>query len=262
MSNQEEKERQNAVPWERGKFFKMYETMLGHYIIQSVLEHAKPPNLLDIACGNGAITSQLAPHFERVVGLDASSGIVARARLAYPKIDFVDSLAEDYHPAEKFSTITVLNLLEHVIDPVGLLRSLGRFLADEGVLIVNVPNALAVNRRLAKFMGTLTDEYELSPYDINVAGHRRSYDMARLVADVEAAGLRVAKRGGIFYKSLSQAQLDWFLENGLWEAGGFGWGRVGSERAKDWRKAFCDACFELGKDRPNDCNLVYVVAHI
>lgn len=255
-----ELERQEAICWERGKFFKTYEHTLGYYICKSVIDYMKPPSLLDVACGNGLLTRMLAPDFERVVGVDASPSLILSARKAYPHITFVHSLAEDYHDREKFSTITVLNLLEHVIDPVSLLTRIVVNLLPDGVMIVNVPNALAVNRRIAVLMGTLNNEYELSPFDINVAGHRRYYDMKMLVKDVEAAGLRVVQQGGVFYKMLSSPQLNWFLENGLWEEGGYGWGRVGVEKAKDWRKAFCEACYEFGKQRPEECNLIYVVA--
>jgi len=260
LDKQSELQRQEAIPWERGTFFKAYEEVLGYYIVQSVIENLKPPSLLDIACGNGMLTNQLAPHFARIVGLDASAALIEKAREAYPQVEFVYALAEDYQPAETFTTITVLNLLEHVVDPVALLASIGNNLAPGGVLIVNVPNALAVNRRIAVLMGTLESEYELSPFDINVAGHRRYYDIKTLIADVEAAGLRVVKKSGVFYKMFSSPQLNWCLENGLWEEGGFGWGRVGAEKSKDWRKAFCDACYELGKQHPEDCNLIYVVA--
>ncbi len=258
----EELIRQEAIPWERGKFFRAYENVLGYYIVQSVLEHMRPPSLLDLACGNGLLTNMLVPHFSRVVGVDASSVSIAKAREQYPNIEFVHALAEEYHANEGFTTITMLNLLEHVVDPVVLLSSVAANLAPDGVLNVNVPNALAANRRIAKLMGTLQDEYELSPFDINVAGHRRYYDMQMLVNDIEAAGLRVVARGGIFYKMLSSAQLNWFLEHGLWDEGGFGWGRVGAEKAKDWRQVFCDACYEFGKEHPEDCNLIYVVAQV
>jgi 2-polyprenyl-3-methyl-5-hydroxy-6-metoxy-1,4-benzoquinol methylase len=253
-SSVEEKARQDQIPWERGKFFKAYELMLVDYLVRSVLENAKGSSLLDIACGNGLVTSQLAPHFRRVVGLDASAAHLEKALRDYPHIEFIEGLAENYQ--------TRLNLLEHVEDPVALLSGTKRLLDQSGVLIVNVPNAMAVNRRIAVLMGTLESEYELSPYDLNVAGHRRYYDMQSLERDVVAAGLRPLKRGGVFYKALSQAQLNWMLETGPWEAGGFGWGRVGSEHAKDWRKAFCDACYEFGKQRPDDCNLLYIVAQI
>ena len=124
-------------------------------------------------------------------------------------------------------------------------------------MLVHVPNALAVNRRLAVLMGTLASCEELSPFDINVVGHRRSYSLATLIADVKAAGLKVETTGGVFYKSLSTPQMDWFLKNGLWKEGSFGWGRVGEEQTRDWRAEFCRASYELGKQHPEDCNIIY-----
>ena len=241
------------IPWERGQFYKAYENVLGQYIVKSTLEHIKLPSLLDIACGNGLITSQLAGPFNRVVGLDASSAHIKKAKESYPDIEFVHALAEEYESEEKFSTVTVLNLLEHVIDPVGLLKTLTNYLAKDGVLIVNVPNALAVNRRIAKLMGSLESEYELSPFDINIAGHRRSYDMNLFTKEIKDARSRVIHCGGVFYKMLSSPQLNWLLEEGPWEEGGFGWGRVGAEKSKDWRQAFCNACYEYGNDHPGEC---------
>lgn len=251
---------QESRTWERGKFLKSYELALGDYIVRNALDHARPPSLLDVGCGNGLLTSMLAPHFSYVVGLDASSALIEKARNNYPEIEFVHSLAEEYQTDMSYTTITMFNLLEHVVDPIRLLSKLVSHLETEGVLIVQVPNALAVNRRIAKLMGTLKDEYELSPFDIDVAGHRRSYDMRLLVREVETSRLGVVAKGGIFYKMLSAPQLDWLLEQGLWDEGGYGWGRVGSEKAKDWRKAFCDACYEFGKEHPEDCNIIYVVA--
>jgi len=105
-------------------------------------------------------------------------------------------------------------------------------------------------------MGTLTECEELSPFDIQIVGHRRSYSLKTLCADIEQAGLKVSQTGGVFYKSLSTPQMDWFLKNGLWEDGGFGWGRVGGEQ-KDWKAEFCRASYELGKQQPEDCNIIY-----
>ena len=251
--------KQETFPWRRGEFFAAFETVLGHYLVKSILENMRPPSLLDLACGNGELTAALAPHFERVVGVDASAGHVEKARQAHPNIRFEHGLAEEFSEPGGFSTITMIALLEHVADPVDLLARSAGNLAPGGVLIAHVPNAMAVNRRIARLMGSLTDEHELSPYDLNVLGHRRAYDMESLVRDFEKAGLRVETTGGVFYKMLSQAQINWFLQEGPWEEGGYGWGRVGAEKAKDWRQAFCDACYEFGRQKPEDCNLIYAV---
>jgi hypothetical protein len=121
--------------------------------------------------------------------------------------------------------------VEHVVDPVAALKHMASLLSEQGILIVHVPNAHALNRRIAVEMGTLTECEELSPFDIEVLGHRRSYSLSTLCKDVERAGLTLESTGGVFLKMLSTPQMDWFLKNGPWEEGGFGWGRVGAEKA-------------------------------
>ncbi len=256
----DEKERQESFPWERSKYHTDYNSVLAHYKVVSCLEHVKGGSLLDLACGDGLMTAMFAEHFDRVVGVDASGVHVAEARRRLPSASFFESLIEDFEIDEKFDAVFLLDILEHVIDPVAVLKKAAGFLASGGVLIAHVPNAVAINRRLAVLMGTLTSCQELSPFDIQIAGHRRSYEMSTLVADMEKAGLRVKETGGIFYKMLSTPQMDWFLKNGLWEEGGFGWGRVGEEKSRDWKAEFCRACYELGKQQPEDCNIIYACA--
>lgn len=256
MDLDNEKNLQEQFTWARSQVFSDYNGILGYYQAKACLEHVRGKSLLDMPCGDGTLTSMLAPSFERVVGVDASSKHLALARENLPHMEFHEALIEEYETSERFSTITMLNVLEHVVDPIQVLQKAASLLADDGILLVHVPNALAINRRLAVLMGTLTECEELSPFDIHVVGHRRSYSLKTLCDDVREAGLKVSATGGVFYKMLSTPQIDWFLKNGLWEEGGFGWGRVGAEK-KDWKAEFCRASYELGKQHPEDCNVIY-----
>jgi 2-polyprenyl-3-methyl-5-hydroxy-6-metoxy-1,4-benzoquinol methylase len=256
MSDNNEKKLQEKFSWARSKNFSDYNQVLGYYQAKVCLEQARGSSLLDMPCGDGTLTSMLAQSFSRVVGVDASSKHLELARKTLPKIEFHEALIEEFETSERFSTITMLNILEHVVDPIGVLKKAANFLADDGVILVHVPNAYAINRRLAVFMGTLTECEELSPFDIQIAGHRRAYSLKTLCAEIEQAGLKIIKTGGVFYKSLSTPQIDWFLKNGLWKEGGFGWGRVDGGQ-KDWKAEFCRASYELGKQYPEDCNIIY-----
>lgn len=256
MSDKNEKELQEGFSWARSQVFNSYNHALGYYQAKSCLENSRGNSLLDMPCGDGALTAMLAPSFSRVVGLDASSKHLELAKKTLPNVKFHEALIEDFETDERFSTITLLNILEHVVDPISVLQKAASLLEEDGVLLVHVPNAYAVNRRLAVLMGTLTECEELSPFDIQIVGHRRSYSLETLCQDIKSAGLKVTNTGGVFYKSLSTPQIDWFLKNGPWEEGGFGWGRVGSE-PKDWRAEFCRASYELGKQQPEDCNIIY-----
>ena len=256
MSSNKEKELQETFSWARSQIFNDYNQVLGHYQAKACLEHARGKSLLDMPCGDGALTSMLAPSFSRVVGVDASSKHLELARKILPEVELHEALIEEFETQERFSTVTMLNILEHVMDPIGVLKKAASLMADDGILLVHVPNAYAVNRRLAVIMGTLTECEELSPFDIQIVGHRRSYSLKTLCAEIKQAGLKVAQTGGVFFKSLSTPQMDWFLKNGLWEDGDFGWGREGGEQ-KDWKAEFCRASYELGKQQPEDCNIIY-----
>lgn len=258
--SEKEKELQQTFTWARSQVYNTYNQILGYYQAKSCLEYAHGSNLLDMPCGDGYLTSLLASAFSRVVGVDASTKFldIARDTLRGSQFQFHEALIEEFQTEERFGTITMLNVLEHVVDPVLALKHAARLLEPKGVLIVHVPNANAINRKLAVLMGTLSHCEELSPFDIQVAGHRRSYCMETLTTDITSAGLKIVSQGGVFYKSLSTPQIDWFLKNGLWDDGGFGWGRMGSEN-KDWRAEFCRASYELGKQYPLDCNIIYTV---
>jgi len=251
-----EKQRQESFVWSRSTFHSEYNRFLAEYKVKSCLENKRGMRLLDIACGDGLMTEMFSHHFERVVGVDANGSHLEEAKKRLLLADFHECLIEELALDETFDTVTMLDLLEHVMDPVSVLKKAASFLAEDGVLIVHVPNAYAINRRLAVLMGTLEYCEELSPFDLQIAGHRRSYSMATLCRDIALAGLKVAGTGGIFYKILSTPQMDWFLQNGLWQEGGFGWGRVGGEQ-KDWKAEFCRASYELGKLNPEDCNIIY-----
>lgn len=256
MSNSNEKKLQETYVWSRSTFHSEYNKYLARYKVLSCLEHIRGGSLLDLACGDGMMTEMFAQKVSRVVGVDANGAHVAEARKRLPKATFYECLIEDLELDEKFDTVTMLDLLEHVVDPIEVLRKAATFLNDNGILIIHVPNANAINRRLAVLMGTLESCEELSPFDLQIAGHRRSYTLDTLKADIAMAGLKIESTGGIFYKMLSTPQMDWFLKNGLWEEGGFGWGRVGGEQ-KDWRAEFCRASYELGKQHPEDCNIIF-----
>jgi 2-polyprenyl-3-methyl-5-hydroxy-6-metoxy-1,4-benzoquinol methylase len=251
-----EKDNQEKFSWERGKNYESYNKIIGNYQAVSCIENSTGGSLLDLACGDGYITSILSEHFTRIVGVDASGTHLEIARKRLPGIEFHEKLIEELDTNERFDTVSMFNVLEHVIDPVFLLQKAASFLKEDGTMIVHVPNANAINRRIAVLMGTLETCEELSPFDINIAGHRRAYTMKSFVEEIENAGLRIEKTGGVFYKMLSTPQIDWFLKNGPWEEGGFGWGRVGGEN-KDWRNEFCRACYEIGKEQPEDCNIIY-----
>ena len=224
-------------------------------------ESSRTRSLLDVACGDGFITAQLASSFGKVVGIDANAQVVEKARQRVPSAEFYNALAEEYACGERFSVVTLLDLLEHVQSPVDLLRHLKEFLKPDGIIIIHVPNAKAINRELNVLMGSLTHCEELSPFDIEIAGHRRSYCMQSLIEDVNEAGLVPVDKGGIFLKLLSTPQMDYLLSAHQWNSAEHGWGRSG-DASIDWKDRYCEASYRLGLQHPEMCNVLHVTCKL
>jgi len=108
-----------------------------------LLPHLQPTNVvLDIGCGPGTITIDLAEWVTSVVGLDAAPEAVARAeeesaRRACPNVQFqVASVYELPFDAGTFDVVYAHQLLQHLAEPVAALRETHRVLKPGGMLAV------------------------------------------------------------------------------------------------------------------------------
>jgi len=100
-------------------------------------------SLLDVGCGTGAAVRRAAPIVGRAVGVDLSSGMVARAReLAadLPNAEFLqgDSEALPFADAE-FSAVLCTTSFHHYPRPATAAREMARVLEPGGRLVVGDP---------------------------------------------------------------------------------------------------------------------------
>lgn len=215
------------------------------YRMHEFMLRAFRPNLpqgraLEMGCYQGVFTERLTRIYRDLTVVEGASELieVARKRVGND-VKFVLSRFEEFEPQERFDAAFLLHTLEHVDDPVPLLRRIGTWLKPDGRLFVAVPNAYAASRQIAVAMG-------LIPYATAVTegearhGHRRTYCMDTLQGDVRAAGLSIVDKGGIVFKPLANFQFDRALKDDI----------VGD--------AYLEGCFELGKSYPDLCASVYV----
>ena len=104
---------------------------------------------LDVGGGNGWLLSQaraVEPRLTRtaVVDLDASAAAAAEAA----GHDFHLGRIEDFQSNERFDLILLLNLIEHVEDPVAVLAQVRGLLAPGGRILVKTPNHDSLDARL------------------------------------------------------------------------------------------------------------------
>jgi ubiquinone/menaquinone biosynthesis C-methylase UbiE len=134
--------------------------------------------VLDIGCGQGDLLADLRKRHPaaELGGLDLSANGIRIAADKVPTAAFhrVDLLANAGPPAvmRRWATHAVCSeVLEHVDDPVALLRAARRWLGPGCRLVVTVPGG------------------PMSAFD-RAIGHRRHFDTRDLRATLEAAGLR------------------------------------------------------------------------
>lgn len=165
-------------------------------------------SLLELGLGHGITADAFGRHFKRHVVIDASSAVIDNFRQRFPEsnAEIVESYFESFETDERFDVIVFGYILEHVDDPVLILKHFRQFLAQGGRMFVTVPNAEVLNRRLGHLAGMLPDMQALSEHDL-LLGHKRYYTVETLKKDVEKSGYEIKRLEGIYLKPLTTRQM-------------------------------------------------------
>lgn len=219
-----------------------FDQWVGRLQTLKVIELGRGKSILDIGCGIGMFTPMYLEKFESVVGLDPSEEYLKEARKK-SRVEYIVGWGETFKLNEKFDTITMNMLLEHVDDPIKLLKNCKRHLKRNGRIIAQVPNANSITRRLGVLMGVIDSINNITDKERNFYGHQRVYTLNTLRTDVKKAGLKIVKSGGILYKPLpNETLLD-----------------ICQKKGKKWTENFLDALIKFGNDKPEDCANLFVV---
>jgi 2-polyprenyl-3-methyl-5-hydroxy-6-metoxy-1,4-benzoquinol methylase len=105
-----------------------------------------PPNALvvDIGCGNGSFLALFQSRGWQLYGSDYSSSGIEIARASYPNIKFslgnAESMPEELtSKAGQFDVVLCTEVIEHVYNPRGLLKTCHSLLRPKGTLILTTP---------------------------------------------------------------------------------------------------------------------------
>jgi 2-polyprenyl-3-methyl-5-hydroxy-6-metoxy-1,4-benzoquinol methylase len=213
-----------------------FEVNLQKYKIQEIRKFIRGVSMLDVGCGVGAMTKAFEKYFDRIVGIDGSEVKIGKANLlnSAQNISYVLTMFEEYKPTEKFDFIVSTNVLEHVPDSITFLKTLSEWLNPDGQIVMTVPNALGLHKRIGRNIGVIDDYYKLTEADYG-KGHVRIYDKNTLIADFEKAGLTVKHIGGILLKPLSHKQME------------------------SWDEKVVDALYDIGHELPDYCSSLIII---
>ncbi len=192
--------------------------------------------ILEMGCASGVMTRLLLTAVPRLDVVDGSQKYIDQLTPELgDRVKFTLALFEDYQTASTYTDIILARALEHIDDPVALLRKMSGWLLPgrQAAIHIVVPNADSLHRRIGVAMGMIPSVTSLSERD-HKYGHKRVYTRALLEEHVRAAGLRISEIVGIYLKPLANAQME------------------------QWPRDLVDAFYQVGKQFPDACAELYL----
>lgn len=178
------------------------------YTYNWVFENMKGcSTVLEMGYGEGNFTEELVKRNFKPTVLDGSEVLLKKAKQLHgDKVEVASALFEEYQPTQKFDCVLATHVLEHVDEPIVLLKEMKKWLNANGKIIIIVPNKESLHRQLAVIMGLQPALDTLGARD-KLVGHQRVYSIDTLSKDVSESGLRVIETAGFFLKTLPNSMM-------------------------------------------------------
>ena len=161
------------------------------------------PCLLDVGCGEGYALAFFRKQGWSVTGIDfSSSGVTSKNPDSLDALvtgDIFQFLSTEIAAGKHYDLIWLQNVLEHVLEPVDLLNSLGQLVAPGGMAVVTVPNDCSITQRAALVAQHIDNAFWIVPPD-----HLNYFDSQSLNNIAKHTGWKCVEMLGDF-------PVDWFL---------------------------------------------------
>ena len=102
--------------------------------------------VLDVGCGTGLFCLETSKHGFDVEGIEPSGMLVEIGRKVL-NVSLHHGLVENFDPGYRYNGIFVWDVLEHVYNPVALVKRCNDLMEDGGYLFVQVPNHDGISNR-------------------------------------------------------------------------------------------------------------------
>jgi 2-polyprenyl-3-methyl-5-hydroxy-6-metoxy-1,4-benzoquinol methylase len=173
------------------------------YLVPSVTRHLRAifkgnrARIVDIGCGTGLVTAQIAALGHEVTGVDIPESGIERAQKAYPHLRFEIASVYDSDLIERVGgevdAVVSLEVIEHLFYPKRLLEQAYQMLHKGGALILSTPYH-GYWKNLAISLGDGWDPHFGVSWD---GGHIKFFSVKTLTEMARAAGFRRIRSEGV-----------------------------------------------------------------
>jgi 2-polyprenyl-3-methyl-5-hydroxy-6-metoxy-1,4-benzoquinol methylase len=212
------------------------------FMIRSFKPFFNQGSFLELGSFKGDFTRRFMEHFDDVTCVEASRDAIAIAKERLGnQPTYIHSMFETATLPKKYDNIVLTHVLEHIDDPVRVLKRVNdEWLTEGGRFFLVCPNANAASRQIAVKMGLISHNSAVTAAEAE-HGHRCTYTLDTLERDAVAAGLKVIHRSGIFFKALANFQWDRLLQTDIIS------------------KDYLDGCYKLGQQYPDLCSSIFLM---
>ena len=147
---------------------------LTYNTIKDDLDNTK--SVLDIGCGYGRLSFLIAQRAKKVVGIDMTARAIDvcnayKKAMPFENVEFLNCDIESYQTkGELFDYIILGGVLEHLINPTSIMKTISSILKPGGILISNSPTEFNFRGNISTTLNKLFN-FPTSLSDVRVITH-------------------------------------------------------------------------------------------
>jgi SAM-dependent methyltransferase len=183
------------------------------HLLIKLIQREKRGRLLDIGCGAGRTGAELRKLGFNVTGVDHSAKAVQLAKERGLAVQMTD-LDADGLPFEdcEFDLAWAGDVLEHVFDPIDMLKEANRVLRPGGKLYVNVPNEFPLRTRFAILLKSRSCQ-SFTYRSVGVDHHHTHFSLELLEFMLSKTGFEIVWLGSMIRWPWTFIRGEWLRES-------------------------------------------------